>query len=147
MENIDLLSREECIDRWTRLHGKRPPKYTSMHFMKQALAYEAQVKKFGGHSRAVKRVLKLVVAPVAESVLTNDAAKADRTNSAALGTSALSLRAGMHLVREWNGRTYQVEVLEKGFLLDGKTYRSLSAIARKITGAHWSGPRFFGLMS
>lgn len=147
MENIDLLSREECIDRWTGLHGKRPPKYTSMHFMKQALVYEAQVKKFGGHSVAVKRELKLVVAPAAKSVLTNDAAKADRTNSADLGTSTLSLRAGMHLVREWKGRTYQVEVLEKGFQLDGKTYRSLSAIARKITGAHWSGPRFFGLMS
>jgi hypothetical protein len=61
--------------------------------------------------------------------------------------SVLSIRAGTHLVREWNGRTYQVEALEKGFRLDGKTYRSLSAIAKKITGAHWSGPRFFGLES
>ncbi|WP_082376880.1 DUF2924 domain-containing protein [Ahrensia marina] len=59
----------------------------------------------------------------------------------------LSIRAGTHLVREWNRRTYQVEALEKGFQLDGKTYRSLSAIAKKITGAHWSGPRFFGLES
>lgn len=55
------------------------------------------------------------------------------------------MRPGTHLVREWNGRTYQVEVLENGFRLDGKYYRSLSAIARKITGAHWSGPRFFGM--
>nr|WP_245625564.1 DUF2924 domain-containing protein [Ahrensia marina] len=61
--------------------------------------------------------------------------------------SVLSVRAGTHLVREWNGRTYQVEALERGFRLDGKTYRSLSAIAKKITGAHWSGPRFFGLES
>ncbi len=56
-----------------------------------------------------------------------------------------SLRAGAHLVREWNGRTYQVEVREKGYRLDGKTYTSLSAIARHITGTTWSGPRFFGL--
>lgn len=56
-----------------------------------------------------------------------------------------TLSAGHHLVREWNGRTYQVEVLDKGFRMDGKTHRSLSAIARKITGAEWSGPRFFGL--
>ncbi|MCF6305500.1 MAG: DUF2924 domain-containing protein [Rhodobacteraceae bacterium] len=48
-------------------------------------------------------------------------------------------------MREWNGRTYQVEVLTKGFRMDGREYRSLTAIAKKITGANWSGPRFFGL--
>lgn len=57
----------------------------------------------------------------------------------------MRLRPGTHLVREWNGRTYQVDVVEYGYRLDGKEYRSLSAIARKITGAHWSGPRFFGV--
>jgi hypothetical protein len=55
------------------------------------------------------------------------------------------LAAGTQLVREWNGRPYRVEVIEDGFVLDGKTYSSLSAIAKMITGAHWSGPRFFGL--
>jgi hypothetical protein len=53
--------------------------------------------------------------------------------------------AGVHLVREWNGRTYQVEVLETGFRMDDREYASLTAIAKKITGANWSGPRFFGL--
>jgi hypothetical protein len=48
-------------------------------------------------------------------------------------------------MREWNGRTYQVEVIRDGFVMDGRTYKSLSAIAKRITGAHWSGPRFFGL--
>jgi hypothetical protein len=55
------------------------------------------------------------------------------------------IQSGTHLMREWNGRTYLVEVINDGFLLDGRKYRSLSAIARKITGAHWSGPRFFGV--
>lgn len=55
------------------------------------------------------------------------------------------LSVGAHLVREWNGRTYQVHVVEGGFEMDGKTWRSLSAIAKHITGATWSGPRFFGL--
>ena len=55
------------------------------------------------------------------------------------------LRPGTRLVREWNGRTHVVDVSEDGFAFDGKTYRSLSAIAKRITGAHWSGPRFFGL--
>ena len=54
-------------------------------------------------------------------------------------------RPGTRLVREWNGRTHIVDVSEDGFVFDGKTYRSLSAIAKRITGAHWSGPRFFGL--
>ena len=58
---------------------------------------------------------------------------------------ASRLRVGAHLVREWNGRTYQVHVVEGGFEMDGKTWRSLSAIAKHITGATWSGPRFFGL--
>ena len=59
--------------------------------------------------------------------------------------SAASIKPGTHLMREWNGRTYQVEATKEGYVLDGTTYRSLSAIAKKITGAHWSGPRFFGL--
>ena len=50
-----------------------------------------------------------------------------------------------HLVREWNGRTYQVEVIDNGYRFDGKTYPSLTTIAQRITGTHWSGPRFFGL--
>jgi hypothetical protein len=57
----------------------------------------------------------------------------------------VTLAAGSRLVRDWNGRRHCVDVGDKGFIFDGKTYRSLSAIARKITGAHWSGPRFFGL--
>jgi len=60
---------------------------------------------------------------------------------------ALTMRAGTQLVREWNGRSYQVEVLEEGFRMNGEHFRSLSAIALRITGTNWSGPRFFGLNS
>lgn len=52
---------------------------------------------------------------------------------------------GSRLLRDWNGRTHAVDVTENGYLYEGTTYRSLSAIARRVTGAHWSGPRFFGL--
>ena len=52
---------------------------------------------------------------------------------------------GTRFVREWNGKTIAVQATEKGFEWDSDTYRSLSEIARKVTGAHWSGPRFFGL--
>ena len=55
------------------------------------------------------------------------------------------LKPGTRLIREWNGKTIAVEVHEAGFLWEGQTYRSLSVIAREVTGAHWSGPRFFGI--
>jgi hypothetical protein len=55
------------------------------------------------------------------------------------------VRPGARLVREWRGRTHTVVVTEDGFEFAGKTYSSLSKIAQAITGAHWSGPRFFGL--
>ncbi|MEO0883010.1 MAG: DUF2924 domain-containing protein [Pseudomonadota bacterium] len=54
-------------------------------------------------------------------------------------------RAGNRLIREWNGRRHVVDVLPEGYLWNGKTWRSLSAIAKEITGTKWSGPRFFGV--
>jgi hypothetical protein len=51
----------------------------------------------------------------------------------------------MRLVREWNGRSHVVDVLEEGFAFEGRLHKSLTAIALQITGTHWSGPRFFGL--
>ena len=71
------------------------------------------------------------------------AAMANETPSSAAPAGSVS--AGTHLVREWNGRTYQVEVLDNAYRFDGKTYPSLTTIAKRITGTHWSGPRFFGL--
>ncbi|CUH47594.1 hypothetical protein RUA4292_01765 [Ruegeria atlantica] len=56
-----------------------------------------------------------------------------------------ALKPGGRLLREWNGVTHVVDVTEDGFTWNSRSCRSLSAIAREITGAHWSGPRFFGL--
>jgi hypothetical protein len=95
--------------------------------MQKAIAYELQVKAFGGLSIPTKRSLR-------------SAAKAG-------GRSALSKlpSRGTRLVREWHGALHEVEVLEDGYLWRGARHRSLSAIARAITGTKWSGPRFFGL--
>lgn len=133
---FETLDRDACVEAWRKQYGQEPPKYVSVQFMRRALAYEVQVKAHGGHSPAVRRALKQSLKDVRKP---NDKARS------AQPASPLVLRAGTHLVREWNGRSYQVEVLEDGFQMDGKRYRSLSAIARKITGVHWSGPRFFGL--
>jgi hypothetical protein len=131
---IEALDRAQCIARWTRLFGHTPPKHVSLRFMRRALAYEEQVRRLGGHSKAVRMVLAAALK-----------ANGHKRDSSPSLPSGMHLRSGTHLVREWNCRTYQVEVVEEGFRMDGKDYRSLSAIARKITGAHWSGPRFFGV--
>ena len=125
---IDTLDRASCIAEWQRVIGGRVPKHLSITFMRKTLAYEQQCKEHGGLPSSAKRTL----AAVANGKSVNDATRP-------------SIQPGTHLMREWNGRTYQVEVVNGGFLLDGRKYRSLSAIAKKITGAHWSGPRFFGV--
>lgn len=61
------------------------------------------------------------------------------------GDTRTELKPGMRLVREWQGEVYQVLVLPKGFEMQGRVFKSLSAIARHITGTAWSGPLFFGL--
>lgn len=113
---------------WEETFGSPPPAYASVAFLRRALAHEAQVMRHGGLSAAARRALRQIAA-------------GKRVAEAARGP----LPPGAHLVREWNGRTYQVDVQKKGFRLDGKSYPSLSAIARQITGTTWSGPRFFGL--
>ena len=113
---------------WEETFGSTPSAYASVAFLRKALAHEEQVRQYGGLPAVTRRALSQIAAgkPVEE---------------AARGR----LRPGAHLVRDWNGRSYQVEVQEKGFRLDGRTWPSLSAIARHITGTTWSGPRFFGL--
>ena len=88
------------------------------------MIWDLQNKELGGFSAGTQRRLKQIASgkrPLAKA------------------------RPGSHLVREWNVRTYQVEVVDGGYVMDGKSWRSVSAIGRNITGAHWSGPRFFGV--
>ena len=103
--------------------------------MVQAIAYRLQEKSLGGLKPATLRLLKTV----ADDVL------AGRQVSTA--AEKIRLRAGSVLVREWHGSKHQVSVLKEGFLYRSKQYRSLSEIARAITGSRWSGPLFFGLKS
>lgn len=133
--SFDMLDRELCLKQWKKQFGHTPPKYASVEFMRKVFAYEAQVAAFGGHSRAVRNVLKACL---------KEPGRKSKADAKAIPSPA-ALRPGSHLVREWNGRIYQVEVTPNGFQMDGKHYGSLTAIARKITGVAWSGPRFFGL--
>ena len=121
---IEALDRAACLNHWREAFERSPPKHLSVPFMKRVLIWELQCRVLGGVSAKTQRALKRIAAgkPVRPTA-----------------------KPGAQLVREWNGRTYQVEVVEDGYVMDGKSYPSLSAVAKRITGAHWSGPRFFGL--
>ncbi|NNF73437.1 MAG: DUF2924 domain-containing protein [Rhodobacteraceae bacterium] len=118
-----------ALQDWEEAFGSPPPPYLSVAFLRKALAYEAQSKEHGGLPASTRRVLRQVAKGRAVTESTRQIA-----------------RPGARLVREWNGRTYQVEVLTKGYRMDGRHWPSLSAIAKHITGTTWSGPRFFGLV-
>ncbi len=128
LREIAALDRKACVERWTTVFESPPPKYLSVCFMQRVLARERQIRTLGGYTAQVRRALR-AANPTEHS--------RDRPSRTA--------PPGSWLVREWNGRTYRLEVTSSDYVLDGKTYRSLSTVARRITGAHWSGPRFFGL--
>ncbi len=123
-------ARPGAIRDWKAAFGSPPPPYLSVSFMQNAVAYEAQCRSRGGLPKATRRKLLKIA-----------------SGTAAADASARNLRPGTHLVREWNGRTYLVEVMGGGYSMDGKTWPSLSAIAKHITGTTWSGPRFFGTVN
>ncbi len=128
---LRLLSLEELRREWRRLnHGEAPR--ISRDLLVLALGYRLQELAHGGLGKATRRKLQTM-------------AKALRTTGRVCPAPSLSLKPGARLVREWRGRTHTVTITEDGFEYAGSSYPSLTKIAKKITGAHWSGPRFFGL--
>jgi len=118
---------------WQKLYGCPAPKRVRRDLLLRAVAYRIQELAFGGLKGATVRRLKQL-------------ADQTRVGPVAPPPAGASLRPGMRLMREWNGETHLVEVVEKGFTWRGRPYPSLSTIARAITGSRWSGPRFFGLL-
>ena len=117
---------------WRRHYRAVPPKKMGRDILELGLAWKIQENKFGGLGAAVKRQ----IAELAKTMeITSDLAK----------PRAISLKPGSRLLRSWEGVTHEVIVVDDGFVWSGKMWRSLSVIAREITGTHWSGPRFFGL--
>ena len=106
--------------------------HLSRELLIRAVAYRMQEVALGGLRLELQRQLRQIAQELKQ---TGAAAKRFRPQ----------LKPGTRLIREWQGRTYEVVVLDDGFCWQGTQYRSLSAIARKITGTAWSGPLFFGL--
>jgi Protein of unknown function (DUF2924) len=116
---------------WRRLYRAEPPRL-SRDIMTRAIAYRLQEIAHGGLSKVTRRRLMTL----AESF------DVDGRIAAPVGPR---IKSGSRLIREWHGRTHTVCVTDSGFEFEGRTYASLTKIARDITGAQWSGPRFFGL--
>ena len=123
-------------ERWRGLYGTEPPAYKRVHMIRR-LAYRIQELAYGGLPDDTKAELERIAE---EDERHRQLARAQRRKSKT--THPLP---GTRLVREWNGQRYEVTAVEGGFEYAGRKYRSLSAIAKVITGAHWSGPQFFGL--
>ena len=133
--DVAELPRSELVELWIRTHKAPPPKGVGRRLLELSAAHSIQSSIFGRLDRNTKRAL------MAATPKGGDSCKAAVTQQ----WSAKTMNPGSRLVRVWNGKTHQVEVLEKGFIWNERRFRSLSAIAREITGARWSGPRFFGL--
>jgi hypothetical protein len=125
--SLDDLRRE-----WRRLYHRDPPRI-SRDLLIREIGYRLQEVQHGGLGKATRRKLKSL-------------AKMFRTEGRVAPDPGLSLKPGARLVREWHGRTHTVTVTEDGFDYADVTYPSLTKIVKKITGTHWSGPRFFGLV-
>ena len=113
------------------MHRTGPPPGLSRDLLIRALAYKLQERAHGNPSLALRRRLRTLAGAFDKGGASFDPGVVPKT--------------GTTLVRQWRGHTHTVLVGEDGFDYEGRRYRSLTVIAERITGAHWSGPRFFGL--
>ncbi len=119
---------------WRKYFRHEPPPRLSRRLMQLGVAWKIQAKAYGGLSAATKRELDRLARSLAEE---GDIRR----------ERVARLKPGAKLIREWRGETHTVVVLEEGFEWQGRRWRSLTAIAKAISGGKWSGPRFFGLTS
>ena len=117
---------------WSNRLGTEPPAIRSREVMVQLLAWRLQEKAFGGLEVASERKLREIAIALDRDGTYEPQQRRD-------------LSFGVIVTREWKGVTHRVAATPNGFEYDGRNFRSLSDVARTITGTRWSGPRFFGL--
>lgn len=130
LERLETLPLEDLQAEWARRYGAPAPKL-SADLLRLGIGYRLQEQRLGGISRETRSILRQM-------------ADRGRDSSSSL-PPARKLTPGTRLVRDWHGVGHTVIVLDDGFEYDGRHWKSLTAIARAITGGHWNGPLFFGL--
>ena len=129
---LPSLDRQQLGDLWRKTYLTEPPHKVGADFLRYAIAYRLQERAHGGLKLATHRYLMKVA----------DEAAAGKQHI----TPPVMIKPGTRLIREWHGVTYEVIVVPDGVLLNGERLKSLTEAAHRITGAKWSGPRFFGLI-
>lgn len=170
LEQLRSMPRIELVERWQAAYGCPPPVGARRELLMYAAGWHIQVKRLGGLSGDVRRMLRREMERVRREfqvgqpqsggdehddihplIVSSGGQAGGLSNSDGRlpvpepPAERRKLVPGARLLRDWNGKTHAIDVVESGYLYEGKIYRSLSAIARRITSAHWSGPRFFGL--
>lgn len=132
LAGLEALTIRDLRREWQNIYQAAPPSRLSRDLLTCAIAYDIQQRAHGDLRPATQRRLR--------TVAETPAGKAEPGFA-----PAIALKPGARLVREWHGRVHTVAVLDHGFDYEGEIHRSLTQIARRITGAHWSGRVFFGL--
>ncbi len=132
LQALEGMTYDGLRTEWRRLYRAHPPKRVARDLLVLGVAWKIQEQAYGGLGAATKRRHA-------------DLAKTMERDGDVTRNRVARLKPGAKLVREWRGEAHTVIVIEDGFEWNGRHWRSLSAIAREITGVHWSGPRFFGL--
>jgi hypothetical protein len=132
LKDLGTRGDDELKEHWRSLYETEPPRKIHRSLLIPAIAYRMQENALGSLKSSARRYLMRVAGNAAGG-------------RPAPGYPSLSPKPGTVLVRDWGGVTHQVKVLEDGILFRSKRYKSLSEVARAITGSRWSGPLFFGL--
>ena len=122
LQELEDLTRDQLAVRWQQCFGVSAPTLSRSTLLRQTIAWHLQTQELGGLSLVEKRQIAT--------------GSPNTTKEASVGS---------RLIRVWQNQTHQVTVLESGYLYENQTWKSLSAIAKHITGTAWSGPVFFGL--
>lgn len=137
---LQRLPMAELTARWRVLMGTDPPAYNRPFLLKR-LIYRVQELAYGGLPMSAYQEMERALTAAGYDALGATISPTQRQGAQKPGHPVI----GTRLVREWNGRRYEVLTTREGFEFEGRPYKSLTAITKVITGTHWNGPRFFGL--
>ena len=158
---LPRMSIKELRGLWKEHIGRSPPPVQKRLLIRE-LAWRVQERAHGGLDAETARLLKSAIRNARQTAQTADSSAQPRRSRRGSASStargprvANDLQPGTRLVREWRGRTHEVTVIEtrtgdktgRSFRYRDQTFKTLTEVARAITGIHWSGPRFFGLIT
>ena len=132
LTNLKNWNRAALVAEWLRLNGKPPPRNTSPQFMSRVITYHWQEEAYGGLPRKIEQQITMLI-------------RQHKQSSDKSITPQTQMKSGTTLRRLWQGKIYEVSAASDGFMHNGRSYKSLSEVARTITGTRWNGHVFFGL--